>query len=311
MVYGFMLTGETKYWDAAKELFETGYKHISTKNQSELDAITKTHFPPQDCFIHNAEQASEGANNEPWCSAWMAEMLVDPLLQYQEIAQDNRVDDIFVRLARSLRDAGTVYQAKEEAKDTFLAPQICYDPAVNGDFARKLVPLYGFGTGTDQKRYHWPDGVESEHCADATAVTAAALRALKRQGKLDAPGPAPFKTEGESILALHHELSHCADILFSEKKRPNRDPRGEFKQETLAEGFKGGDPKGQDKFFEDMHIGYTIYVQSPLRELSWWFNGSVLQFRMLEEAGVPFTSVRPGAMQAANCTYKKPWSAAE
>jgi hypothetical protein len=39
----------------------------------------------------------------------MSELLVDALLQYQEQTGDARVDEIFVRLGRFLRDVGTSY----------------------------------------------------------------------------------------------------------------------------------------------------------------------------------------------------------
>ena len=38
-----------------------------------------------------------------------------------------------------------------------------------------------------------------------------------------------------------------------------------------------------------------------LRKLSWWFNGSLLQFRLLEEAKVSIDSLRPGAIQPPSC----------
>src|SRR5260221_12229954 len=87
LTYGFAFTGDSRYRTAAEQLFSTAYRHITTQQQTELNAITATlpAFPPQNCFIHSALQQSEGDADQPWCSIWMSELLVDPLMRYQEM----------------------------------------------------------------------------------------------------------------------------------------------------------------------------------------------------------------------------------
>ena len=297
MIYGFLLFGDARYLTAFREFFETAYRHVTTKNQAELNAITKVRFPPQNCFIHSAEQHSEGDATDPWCSGWMAEMLVDPLLRYQELTGDPRVDEIFVRLTRSLRDAGAEYVVEGEPKgDPFLDPHACFEADADFDDARLVAPAYGFGIAPNGKRRTFAEGSDVEHCADATALTAAGIRALKRQRAFDGPGVGPFKTEGESFVGLHHELSYCAKRAFGHYTRPMRDPR-KWKSDDLADGYARGDDKAQATWLERQSLGHPVHVSVPSRRLSWWFNGSLAQFRMIEEAGVAFPSVRGGVIQ--------------
>ncbi len=298
MAYGYLLLGDPKYLAALRELVDTAYKHVTTKDPKELEAIIKVVFPPQDCFIHSAEQHGENDAQYPWCSGWMSELLVDPLLRYQELTGDPRADEIFVRLARGLRDNGTNYFLGNPQEDTFLQPKVCFDPSV--DDPRMLVPLYGFGLYPDKKRKTFSDWNDFEHCADATALTAAAIRGLKRLGKFDAPGVGPFKTEGESFVAMHDELSYCAKRAFGMWTRDARDPR-KVKGAALAEGWSGGNEKLQGEWLEKQKIGYPVHETSPTRKLSWWFNGSMSQFRLLDEAGVGFPTLRPGYIQGPGC----------
>ncbi len=298
MVYAYLLLGDARYLTAARELFETAYRHITTQDRAQLQGIIKVDFPPQDCFVHSALQHGEGNADEPWCSGWMAEMLVDPLLRYTEITGDTRTDEIFIRLGRSLRDRGTNYFHGNPLSDSFLAPKECY--AAGDEEPRMLVPLYGFGMRADGSRAPHPEYEDAEHCPDATALTAAAIRGLKRTARFDGPGVGPFKTEGASMVALHEELTVCADRVLKNWVRKGRDPR-RATSEQLAEAYSFGMKDKQNEWLESQHIGYPWHVTTPQRKLSWWFNGSLEQYRMLADAGVSFPSVRAGWIQPAGC----------
>jgi hypothetical protein len=293
LYYGHRLTGDKSYLAAFEELLDTAYRHITTRDQATLDAITLGHHVPQNCFVHSVVQHAEGDNpSEPWCSAWMSEMLVDPLLSYQEQTGDPRVDEIFVRLARFLRDAGTSYFEADPIDDFFLRPATCYDLA-RGENVRRLIPLYGAGLRPNGTRFLEHEA-DFEHCADATALTAAALRALKRQGRFDRGGPVgPFATEGLSFLQLHHELSYCAKLSFLSSTRLHRDP-ATWTSRELAEG--ASDPQ---KLIKQNRIGFPRHTSSPQRKLSWLFNTSMLQFALLRDAGIKIPVLTPGRLQPA------------
>jgi len=297
LVYGFLLTGDADLLAAAREVFETAHRHITTADQAELDAITKGRFPPQNCFVHSAEQHGGGKAEDPWCSGWMVVLLVDPLLRYQELTGDARTDEIFVRLVRAQRDVGSVYFRGNPRRDSFLQPSLCYE--AKGENRRTLSPLEGFGLRPDGARYILSEWEDFEHCADATALTAAGIRALVRQGRFDGPGVGPFRSEGESFVALHHEYAHCARRTFEDYVRPRRDPRG-WKSDDLAQGYEGGNEEAQAAFIDKRKIGYPVAAIAPARKLSWWFNTSMLQLRLLHDSGVSFARLQPGAVQAAS-----------
>jgi len=294
LLYGHRFTGEQKYLDAVKQLVDTAYRHI-TGDAAVLAAINPgASFPPQNCFIHNALQQAEDDESVPWCSPWMSELLVEPLLQYQAQTGDARVDEIFVRLGRFLRDVGTAYFTTDPVDDTFLKPSVCDDPA-DGVDRRRLVPLYGAGLDASGKRVNSGDWADFEHCSDATALSAAALRALVRQGGFNAHPVAPFASEGESLLALHRELSSCAKRTFEDQTRAKRDPAN-WTSAELAAG--ASDPAA---FIDANKIGFPVHVQMPQRKLSWWFNTSMLDFRLLGEAGVAVGELDAGKIPAAGC----------
>jgi hypothetical protein len=298
LYYGHRLTGDVTYLTAFKELFDTAYKHV-TGDAAALAVISPGvgPFPPQSCFIHSAEQQAEGAATDPWCSTWMSELTIDALLGYQSQTNDARVDEVFVRLVRFLRDVGSQYLTSDVEDDTFLAPKSCYDAKASD--VRRLAPLYGSGLVAGGARKNFGASDDDEHCADATALTAAGIRALVRQGKFAAlpasPSLAPFKSEGESFVALHHELAACARATFAADSRPRRDPAA-WKSADLAGGV--ADPA---KFIADNLIGYPKYPTSPQRKLSWWFNTSMLQFGLLADAGIDLPSLTPGRVQPATC----------
>ena len=303
LVYGFEFTGNQPYRTAAQEMFDTAYRHITTTSQTELNAITLASFsfPPQNCFIHSAEQHGEGDADEPWCSAWMSELLVDPLRAYQEISGDSRVDEIFIRLGRFLREVGTSYFWSDPIPGTtFISPQAsCYDPADSDP--RLLIPPYGAGIdahGVSQDYGEWDD---FEHCADASALTASAIRSLLRQRKWYNPYPVvPFETEGQSFVAMFHEFSMCADYTFSDHQRTRRDPRN-WTSSELAAGYLGGDVAAQKAWILGNKIGFPSYAADPQRKLSWWFNTSMLSFAMLDQTGIDFSQLKAGFVQGQGC----------
>src|SRR5204863_9799238 len=212
------------------------YRHI-TGSAAALDAINPgipVRFPPQNCFIHTAEQHAEGDGDQPWCSIWMSELAIDPLLRYAEQTGDPRPDEIFVRLGRYLRDVGSVYFRGDPLDDYFMRPSIRFVP--DDEDLRMLVPLYGSGLGPDMRRRNFGEYDDFEHCTDATALTAAAIRALKTQGGYDRNPIGPFPSEGASFLQLHHEFAFCAAVNFGWDSRPRRDPRA-WTSDQLAEGL--------------------------------------------------------------------------
>jgi hypothetical protein len=295
LYYGHRLTGDASFLQAFKEEFDTAYRHI-TGDAATLAAINPGvgPFPPQSCFIHSALQHGEGGADQPWCSTWMSELLIDPLLQYQGQTGDNRVDEVFVRLVRYLRDTGSQYMRGDVENDSFLAPKSCYDPSFGVD-TRRLVPLYGSGIDVAGNRVNKGEYDDFQHCTDATALTAAGIRALVRQGKFASTPVGPFASEGDSFLALHHEFAACARQTFESDSRPRRDP-GVWSSTDLAGG--AADPAG---FIARNLIGYPRYPSSPQRMLSWWFNTSMLQFGLLADAGMKVTALQPGRVQPAGC----------
>jgi hypothetical protein len=294
LLYGFQLTGGTQYLIALEEMVETAYKHI-TGNASTLSSINPgASFPPQNCFIHSGLQQSEATASDPWCSPWMSELVVDSLLQYQAFTNDSQVDEIFIRLARFLRDVGTSYFTNDPLNDTFLSPSVCDDPNA-GTARRRLVPLYGAGLNASGARVNKGEWSDFEHCADATALSAAALRSLKRTGQYDKKPIGPFKSEGESFLQLHHELLSCAERTFQEETRPKRNPAA-WTSKELAAGASN-----PASFILNNKIGFPSHMLEPARKLSWWFNTSMQQFKMLDQAGIRIDALRPGAVRGASC----------
>lgn len=294
LYYGHLLTGERRYLAAFEALFDTAYRHV-TGDARELERINPgAGFPPQNCFVHNAEQQGEGDARDPWCSGWMSVLVVDPLLRYQEQTGDPRVDEVFIRLTRFLRDTGTSYFGRDPLDDTFLAPSICDDPADAYD-RRKLVPIYGAGIGRDGRRRRFAEFEDAQHCPDVTAITAAGIRALRRRGGFDANPVGPFRSEGESFLQLHEELSSCAARVFREQTRPKRDP-GAWTAAELEPGL--ADPA---KFIADNKIGFPSHALSPARRVSWWFNESLEQFALLQDAGIRIDSLHPGRIPGPPC----------
>ena len=274
LVYGYLLTADAELLSGARELFETAWRHITAPTAAHVKAITGHAFPPQPCLVHSSGQHEGWPPAEPFCSPWMSALLVDPLLRYQAITGDSRVDEVLLRLGRYLRDTATTYFYGNPLGDTFFTPKRCYKHAPLGQPVRTLVPAYGAARRADGSRYLSSEWDDFDHCADATALSAAALRAARRLNEFDRPGPAPFRTEGDSLLAMHHELAHCALTTFEYFSRTNRDPR-RWTSAELAKGF--GDPE----WIVANKIGFPSHATAPLRKLSWWFNGSLLQFRLL------------------------------
>ena len=294
LLYGYFLTGEMPYLDAVRELVTTTHKHITGDASALAEINPGVNFPPQNCLVHNASQQAEGDLTQPWCSPWMSELMVDALVQYQNVTNDSRVDEIFVRLGRFLRDVGTSYFTKDPFDDTFLAPSVCDNPA-DGEHRRRLVPLYGAALDASGKRRNYGEWTDIEHCSDATALTAAALRGLVRRGEYAKNPVGPFASEGASFLALHQELASCAERTFQYQTRPNRDPSN-WTSAELAQGIS--DPAA---FIQAQKIGFPVHVQMPQRKLSWWFNTSMLGFRLLADAGVSLQALETGKVQPKSC----------
>ncbi len=292
LYYGHRLTGDSKYLYAFDQMFETAYRHITGDSAAlaEINPGIAVAFPPQNCFIHTAAQHAEGNDDQPWCSIWMSELMIDALLRYEEQTGDTRASDVFVRLARYLRDVGSSYFTSGPLDDTFLHPSAPYDPG-DGENTRRMVPLYGSGLGPDLVRQNFGEYDDVQHCTDATALTAAALRALKVHGGYDDNPIGPFPGEGASFLQLHHEFAACAAMTFDEQTRPRRDPRV-WTSAQLAPGV--GDPA---TFIRQNKIGYPIGNLAPQRKFSWWFNMSMLQFGLLKEAGIDVPALTPGLIQ--------------
>jgi hypothetical protein len=292
LYYGHRLTGDPQYLYAFVEMFETAYRHITgdAATLAEINPDIPVSFPPQNCFIHTAEQHTEGNGDQPWCSIWMSELMVDALLRYEGQTGDARTGEIFIRLARFLRDVGSAYFTNNLLDDSFLHPSVPYNPA-DGENARRLVPLYGAGLGPDLVRQNFGEYDDFQHCTDATALTAAALWALEIQGSYDRNPIGPFASEGASFLQLHHEFAACAARTFEEQTRSRRDPR-QWLSAELAPGL--GDPA---TFIRQNKIGYPVGNLTPQRKFSWWFNMSMLQFGLLTEAGITVPVLTPGLIQ--------------
>jgi hypothetical protein len=294
LIYGHRLTGDPKYLEAVRGLVDTAFRHI-TGDARALAAINPgVPFPPQACFIHSALQQSEGNPDVPWCSAWMSDLVIDGLLRYQEQTGDDRPDVIFIQLSRFLRDVGTAYFRNGVLDDHFLTPSICDDPRANDD-RRRLVPLYGAGLDASGKRRLSGEYTDFEHCPDATALTAVALRALKRRGEFDKGPVGPFASEGQALVALHAELASCAERALSEGVRSKRNP-AQWGPRELAEGLP--DPQG---FLKKNKIGFPQRNLAPQRKLSWWFNTSLEQYSLLAEAGVSLPRLEPGRVPGPPC----------
>jgi hypothetical protein len=191
LIYGHQLTDDKRYLEAFRQLLATAYRHITSDH---LEAITGWPLAPQNCLVHTMEQHEGEGGDKPFCSPWMSALLIDPLWQYLSESDDRRVDEIFIRLSRWLREVGTT----------------CH-PA--------LVPIYGGGRTPDGKLERVARDNDSDHCPDVSAITAAAIASLLKHPELDG---------GKELLAtrmLHTELLACARAALDDKRRPERDPQ--------------------------------------------------------------------------------------
>lgn len=308
LYYGYLLTGERKYYARFLELFATAYRHITTTDQAELNAITSLGtaqfpaFPPQNCFVHSGVQHTDGGEKDPWCSAWMSALLVDVLSRYAVEMGDARASEILLRLGRFVRDTATTYFDESPLKDAFLRPSSCFrSPGAQSE--RVLIPSYGAGIDASGKTVLNPEGSDFEHCPDVAALSAAALAALATHGA-DTRPTAPFRTrfadEQASLLALHSELAFCAKWTLSQYVRVRRDPR-EWKSRELQEGYANGDRQAQEAWLTERKIGFPTHPTSPNRKVSWWYNAALLQFGLLEAAGVELSTLSAGKIQPAGC----------
>lgn len=117
--------------------------------------------------------------------------------------------------------------------DAFLSPS---RPFVIDDEPRLLAPLYGYGITKEGRRKPSGEWSDVEHCPDATAVTAAALLALRRSGQYDKPPVPASAAYRVRPLALRHRRRRVhpgapsrAGVLRQRDaragpRRPGRDP---------------------------------------------------------------------------------------
>ena len=96
-------------------------------------------------------------------------------------------------------------------------------------------------------------------------------------------------------MQLHHEFASCAERVFQGWIRKSRDP-GSWTSASLAAGLSN-----PAQFIADNKIGFPVYVVSPERKLSWWFNHSMLQYGLLLDAGVSMPKLTPGKVQPSGC----------
>lgn len=221
----------------------------------------------------------------------MPALLVAPLLAYQEQTGDPRVDEIFVRLTRFLRDTGTSYFTGDILTDSFLRPSVPFRLS-DGESRRHLVALYGAGVNVDGSRADFGDYDDEQHCLDASALVAAGMRGLRRGGGWSRNRVGPFASEGQSFLALFEELAACAEMVFADQTRPNRDPR-RYTATQLIEGL--GDP---ETFIRDNKIGFPVHNVAPRRKLSWWLNPALETFGLLRGADVRIPHLRQGWVES-------------
>ncbi|HRK01073.1 MAG TPA: right-handed parallel beta-helix repeat-containing protein, partial [Oligoflexia bacterium] len=314
MIYGFLMTNNQNYLNRAKDIVNSAYTHVSTQNQTELNALSGGNFPPQNCFIHSqAKHGEGGTNSNPWCSGWMIELVLDPLLLFQNITGDSRVDEIFVRYGRFMREVGAIYTVHDQ-DDGYERPQLnttltnagttCYDPA-QGFLARKYMPAYGaglsYGSGGALVRTVFSEGYDYEHCTDATALMSAAIRALVRRGEFNNPyNVGPFQTEGQTFVAMLHEFANCADLTFQNATRLRRNPNNSHW--SVNNGANLAPAVGNPGWFNTNRIGYQQYSSNPQRKFSWWFNSSMNDFKLIGDTGINLDTVRAGFVQGTGCS---------
>ena len=158
-----------------------------------------------------------------------------------------------------------------------------------------LIPLYGAGIDADGVRRTFGEWDDFLHCPDATALTAAGLRALRRSGGWNRHPIVPFANEGQSFLQLHEEFSYCAARVLRAQTRLARDP-ARWTPARLQPGV--ADPA---RFIRENKIGYPSHSLEPTRRLSWWFNTSLEQYALLSDARVALPALHPGRIHAPGC----------
>jgi hypothetical protein len=290
LVYGHRTTGDVRYLEAFRELLDTTFEHI-TADRAALGQLTGWDtLVPQNCLVHGEEQHEGFGGGEPFCSPWMSALLIDPLLRHQAETDDPRIDEIFVRLGRYVRDVGSMYMTGDPSNDSFLNPRECFARAQPGSPPpRRLVPTYGGGRRADGTIARTGEEyTDMDHCPDVSALSAAALRSLKRRPELDQGRIGLFSNELASLIQLHHELAYCAEQVLAADVRPARDPARWTDGARLKEGFQNGDFATRNK------IGFPVHSAALERHFSWWFNSSLMQFSMLREVGLAFPALEPG-----------------
>jgi hypothetical protein len=294
LLYGHRLTGKVEYLNTLKQMITTAHAHVTGSAAVLAQINPGASFPPQNCFIHNGLQQAEEGASDPWCSPWMTALMVEPLSEYRAQTQDSRVDEIFIRLGRFLRDLGTSYFTKDLHNDSFLSPSVC-DVASAGENRRRLVPLYGVGINASGQKQSFGEWSDFEHCSDTAALMAAATAALHRSGKAGANPVGPFANEGASFVAVHHELLSCAQRTFDQNHRAKRDPA------NWTSGELSAGSSSPSAFIDGNKIGYPSYHIAPPRKLSWWFNGAMLQFGLLAQENLSVAQLVTATIQPSGC----------
>ena len=294
LYFGHRLTGDVKFLSAFKEMFETAYKHV-TGDAAALAIINPgVNFPPQNCFIHTALQHDEGNSDQPWCSGWMVELVIDPLLEYEQQTGDNRSDEIIVRLARFIRDTGSAYFTSDLLDDTFLKPTVCDDPT-KGENRRRLLPLYGAG-GSPMARAS----------TEATTMTTSIARIPWRSR----PPPSARSSvkesttrAGPSVPSPTRASRSCSFTTNSLRARNGSSRVGSAPAEILQPGPAHRWPPDFPTRRNSLPTTRSAIrsTVSPERKLSWWFNHSMLQYGLLLEAGVAIPKLTPGKVQPSAC----------
>ena len=238
LYYGHRLTGDAKFLAAFREMFDTAYRHV-TGDAAALATINPGVEPSRrrTASSTRAEQHDEGRRRST------VVLRLDERAADRSAARIPGADRRRRASTRSssgsprfLRDVGSHTSRPILLDDTFLKPTVCDDPT-RPTTGGGLVPLYGAGL---DRRWHARNFGQLRRLRALRGrdrAHAAAIRALKRQGKYDKGGPiGPFASEGESFLQLHHEFASCAQRVFQGWIRTGRDP-ATWTSASLASGF--------------------------------------------------------------------------
>ena len=203
LYYGHRLTGDTTYLAAFKQMLDTAYRHI-TGDAAALAALNPGvgPFPPQSCFIHSARAARRGRRHRPVVLD-LDERAHDRLAPAVPGADGRRARRRDLRAPRALpaRRRLAVHDGRRPRRPLPRAQGLLRPEGRGPAPARAHLRLGAHARPGRARNFGASD--DDEHCTDATALTAAGIRALVRQGKFaTAPAGAslaPFKTRGRLV----------------------------------------------------------------------------------------------------------------